>query len=705
VNVPPPPLEYSVFFLPLICGGVLLAGTLYFLYVYFRSRDPLHLSMWLLDFAATAFVLAEAAILYFGGIRFDQPVARRLYQIEQAVGILFTAAIPYFVGHFLRLEGAERRLNSVVVRAALGFSALTLAAAFVRPDLFVSLAVPHDRWLELAWDYGRGASGPLFLARDAALGAVVLYSVVMVVRELRKGRKIPSLIPVAAGFAIAVFQAADDIVFVHTFSHIGLFPGMEYSRFALGLTLFILLSMAALTKRFIDESNRTEKAFAALAKSKKDLAYLVYHDPLTGLRNRKAFAERLDETLAIAERSEDEKLRGILVFDCKGYKDVSDRLGHEIGDWLIAEAAARLKKLKRKSDLLFHTDADEFAMILTWIKAETDCVFVAEKICKTIRKPFVFGNHTLYLTPRIGIAVYPKDAEDGPTLFRNAGTALVEAKTEGTDYHFYTTSLHQKAIERINLLHELRRALENDEFELHYQPQLDERKEVVGTEALIRWKHPERGFIPPGKFIPLAEETGLIIPLGRWVIYQACSQARLWKDAGISVPVSVNLSTQQMKDKNLLQTVEQAVRKNELQPKDLHIEITESSLMENLDRNLKILNAIKALGCLFSIDDFGTGYSSLSYLKKLPVNAIKIDRSFIIGLPQDRQDCALVKAITDMARGLSLEVVAEGVDTEAQLSFLHGIDCRIIQGFLYSKPIPHEAFAEFFRGSATSSPV
>ena len=506
-----------------------------------------------------------------------------------------------------------------------------------------------------------------------------------------------------AGYVFAIFQAADDVIYVYTFFHIGLFPGWEYSRFTLGLTVFILLSMAALTKRFIDESNRTEKTLNALEKSKKELVFLAYHDPLTALRNRKAFGERLDEILALAERSEEERILGVLVLDCKGYKDVSDRLGHDIADWLIAETSSRLKKIKRKSDLLFRIDSDEFALILTSIKTETDCAIVAEKIGKSIRKPFIFGNHTLYLIPRIGITVAPKDANDGPTLIRYAGTALVEAKTEGNDYHFYTSALQKKATERMNLLHELRRALEHDEFELHYQPQLNENKRIVGAEALIRWKHPDLGHVSPGKFIPLAEETGLIIPLGRWVIFQACIQAKQWRELGLQVPLSINLSTQQMKDKNLLSIVEQAVKTNDLKPRDLHIEITESSLMENLDRNLKILNDIKALGCPFSIDDFGTGYSSLSYLKKLPVNAVKIDRSFIIGLPQDKQDCAVVKAITSMAQGLSLEVVAEGVDNVAQLEYLHGIECNIIQGFLYSKPLPEKEFLDFVRNASGSS--
>ncbi len=692
--LPDIPLSLSTLFIPLVCGGGLLVGTLFFLYIFTRTRDQLHLAMGLLAFSAFSLVFAEGMILYFGGIEHRIATGRQFHRIEQLAGLLFIVTFPYFIGHFLKFEGRLKRVNDWIVWIGLGFVIVVAVVAFILPDLFVSQTIPHPNWLHFAGDYGRGKEGALYGLRDAVLGLLFCYCLVMTVRGLVKTQNNTYLVPMFIGLLVAMFQAVDDIQFVHTKVHIGPFPNVQYSRFAVGVSIFVILSMSALMKRYIDEAMQKARAYAALKKSRKELLFLAYHDPLTGLKNRKAFLERLEEHIALVERSKTDII-GLLILDCGGLKDLSDRLGHDVGDWLVGETAARLKRLKRRSDFLFRIDADEFSLVLTGMKDETDCAIVAEKLIAEIRKPFVSGAHTLYLVPRVGIAVYPKDAAEASDLVRNAGSALVEAKTQGNDYQYYTPALHQKAMERIHLLHSLRYALENQNFELHYQPQVNEHGMVVGAEALIRWNHPELGLIPPARFIPLAEETGLIIPLGQWIMHQACSHAKTWINNGIPIPVSVNLSTEQMKDKNLVDLVEQAVGKNDLSPEQLHIEITESSLMEDVDRNMRVLHQIREIGCSFSIDDFGTGYSSLSYLKRLPIYAIKIDRSFVIGLPDDAQDCALVRAITAMARGLNLEVVAEGVDSEAQLKFLRDADCRIIQGYFYSKPLPLDSFVSY----------
>ncbi len=692
------PLALPTLLIPYVCAGGLLFGCLFFCYIFLKTREKLHLSMTLLAMAALGLVLSEGLILFFGGIQGDAAAGRQFHRIEQLSALLFLCAFPYFIGHFLRFKGAAKRANRLVIIVGVSFASMTAVLAFAAPGLFVSLTVPHDNWLGFAGDYGRGKTGPLYGIRDILLALLFLYGTGTTIWELVRGKRAAYVAPMFAGLLFTIFMAVDDIQFVYSKAHIIPFPSFEYSRFSVGISVFIILSMIALIRRYIDEAMQREHDFETLKKTQNELFYLAYNDPLTGLPNRKSLLERLGEFIAVADRADNGTKLGFLVLDCGGFRDLSDRLGHEVGDWLMGSVAERLKTFKRKSDFLFRLDSDEFAILLTGIRDETDCAIVAEKFIADMRKPYVSGAHTLYVSPRAGIAVYPKDARDAPNLVRNAGSALVEAKTRGNDFQFYTEEIHRKALERMGLLHELRFALENQQFELHYQPQVDERGLVAGTEALIRWRHPELGLVPPSRFIPLAEETGLIIPLGRWVMGKACAEARRWADEGIDVPVSVNLSTQQLKDKNLIPLVENSIAANGLEPRNLHIEITESSLMENLDRNVSILKTIRDFGCDFSIDDFGTGYSSLSYLKKLPIRAIKIDRAFIVDLPHDAQDCALIRAIATMANGLDLNIVAEGVESAEQASFLRDAGCRIIQGYFYSKPIPYDDFVAFARG-------
>lgn len=704
LGLPETNLAFSTFLVPLVCGGGLLIGFFFFLYIFSKTRETLHLAMALLGAGAFALVFSEGLILYFGAVERDIVLGRQFHRIEQLAGLTFLASLPYFLGRFLHLEGPVGRINTGINLVGLGLVILIGSLAFISPDLFISQAIPYPSWLTGGGDYGRGRTGVLYLVRDLALALEFLYALGLVLSHLLgRGRSREDL-PLFVGLVIVIFQALDDIIFVYTNVHIGPFPQVSYSRFSLGVTVFVLVAMTALMRRYIAGATKTEEAYAAAERSRAELRFQAYHDGLTGLGNRKAFLERLEESLAMATRSESERLRGIILVDCGGHKDLADRLGQEVGEWLILETQARLKAIKRNSDLLFRLDGSEFALLLTAIKDETDCAIVAEKICRDLGKAYVSASHTLYLRPRVGIAVYPKDGDTAAILARDAGAALAEASAlyaaagpDDATYLFYTPALHSRATERMKLLHELRRALEAQEFELHLQPQVGEGGRVVGSEALVRWNHPKLGRVSPATFIPLAEETGLIIPLGRWIFAEACRLSRLSREAGIDLPLSVNLSAQQLKDGDLVARMAGDLKANAIPRGRLHVEITESSLMRDLDRNLEAINSIRALGCDFSIDDFGTGYSSLSYLKNLPVETLKIDRSFVLGLPGSAQDCALVTAIVSLCKGLGLSMIAEGVDSQDQLDFLHSVDCRIIQGFLFSRPLSFDSYLDYVR--------
>ncbi len=440
---------------------------------------------------------------------------------------------------------------------------------------------------------------------------------------------------------------------------------------------------------------------SAQKESEKELAYLAYHDQLTGIFNRKSFYEQAEDVLNQAQRSDAEQLRGFMCVDIDDFGCINDNLGHSVGDALIKEAALRLKGIIRKSDQLFRYSGDEFVIIATKLSQETDLAILAHKILKAFAEPFSVDMHTIYIGICIGIALYPRDGMDVKTLVKTMDAALTEAKREKNTFRFYTRQMQEEASRRMKLIVHLRKAVEQKELVLHYQPQVTKDGDVVGAEALIRWVHPEMGIISPVQFIPLAEETGLIIPIGRWIFSEACRELAKWKSEGLSLTMSVNLSVKQLRDREWLSNLEKVLAENRIDPEFFHIEITESSLMENIEFILSKLMYLKEKGIQFSIDDFGTGYSSLNYLKRLPIHAVKIDRTFIVDLPTNAQDASIVEAVINMAHGLGLKTVAEGVDTAEQLEFLKGKGCDILQGYYFSKPLDSRGIIEYARTKKT----
>ncbi|MBI4767879.1 MAG: EAL domain-containing protein [Deltaproteobacteria bacterium] len=426
--------------------------------------------------------------------------------------------------------------------------------------------------------------------------------------------------------------------------------------------------------------------------------YLATHDALTDLPNRLMFSQLLNHTLQSSRRFKREF--AVFFIDLDRFKVINDSLGHEAGDQLLREIAKTFKRVLRDIDVIARLGGDEFVILIEEVKDRLHVALIAQRILSAALKPMVIMDQECRITASIGISLYPRDGQDEQTLMKNADIAMYLAKEEGkNNYQFFSQKMKAHSFERLSLETNLRQALERREFSLHYQPQLDFKTGVItGVEALLRWQNPELGNVPPMRLIPVAEETGLIVPIGQWVLKTACSQNVSWQSQGLpEICVAVNLSVRQIMDDSLLRDIRAILRESGLKPHLLELEITESMLMKNPERVIKILNEIKKLGVRLAIDDFGTGYSSLSQLKRFPIDTIKVDRSFIRDVSQNSEDQGITEAIIAMGKTLSLTVIAEGVETEEQEAFLRSRACDEMQGYYFSKPTPPDQFAELLR--------
>lgn len=431
---------------------------------------------------------------------------------------------------------------------------------------------------------------------------------------------------------------------------------------------------------------------------------LAYFDNLTGLPNRLSFSERLEGEIRRASRIND-KL-AVLVMDLDGFKTINESMGFGAGDQLLQWIADRLQQGLRSYDLVARSDSvnmgvdlarlggDEFTVLIPHLKDAENALSLVQRIHEMMRHPFVIEGRQVVLTTSIGIALYPEDGENAATLLKHADTAMYHAKDQGRDnYQFYSASLTQEALRRLDLKSNLRLALERNEFFLVYQPQLDLASgRIQSLEALIRWKHPELGLISPMEFIPVAEESGLIVPIGEWVLRTACADAARWKAAGHPLRMAVNLSAIQFRSPQLVKRVKEILRQTGFAAELLELEVTEGALMDHTEATLETMNALRNEGMQLSLDDFGTGYSSLSYLKRLPLNNLKVDQSFVRGLPSDGESLAIVRAIVALAKNLGFTVTAEGIETEEQAHILNELQCETLQGYYIGKPVPAGEF-------------
>jgi diguanylate cyclase (GGDEF)-like protein len=453
-----------------------------------------------------------------------------------------------------------------------------------------------------------------------------------------------------------------------------------------------------------------------LRQSSKQVRYFAYHDSLTKLPNRLMFGEYLEHSLANARRHK--QLLALLFIDLDNFKRINDTLGHQAGDFVLKEFANRLNHCLRADDYVGrpnqeskHTDTvarlggDEFTVLLPNISGPYKAANVAKRILEAVADPFIHDGQELHVGASIGITIYPNDGADGDTMIKNADVAMYHAKEHGNTYQYYRSSMNAAAFERLTLEAAMRKAIDRNEFVLHYHPQLDlATGRITCFEALIRWQHPEHGVTYPEKFIPIAEEAGIIVPIGEWIMETACRQLKAWHDAGHpELSVAVNVSGVQFNRQDLARLVEHNLRAHGLRPGALEIELTETTIMRAEDKVAATLDAIRDLGVRIAMDDFGTGYSSLNFLRKFPIDRIKVDRSFVRDITTDPEDAAIIAAILSMAASLRLDVVAEGVETQAQVDFLRAHACRYIQGYLVSRPLTVERVVKWLNQSQAAT--
>ncbi len=440
---------------------------------------------------------------------------------------------------------------------------------------------------------------------------------------------------------------------------------------------------------------------AALAMTRQ-MAHSAHHDFLTGLPNRMLLNDRVNHAIALASRYR--KSVALLFLDLDGFKHINDSLGHAIGDKLLRSVADRLLHCVRGSDTVSRQGGDEFVVLLSELAQAEDAAITARKMLLAVAEAHSIGQHDLHVTASIGVSIYPDDGLDAETLIKNADTAMYQAKENGRQgYQFFKPAMNVRAVERQSIEESLRRALERQEFALHFQPKINLKTgEITGAEALLRWTHPIRGEVPPAQFVPVAEDCGLILPIGKWVLREACKQARAWMDAGLPLAsMAVNISAMEFRDEHFLEGVFAILKDTGLDPRSLELELTESVLMKRAESSQNILKALRARGVQVAVDDFGTGYSSLSYLRKFPIDTLKIDQSFVRQITTAPDETTIVTAVISMGRSLKLRVIAEGVETHDELAFLQAQQCEEAQGYYFSRPVVPEQFAKLLEAGLT----
>ena len=661
-------LHVGLFVLQILSLGILTICGIFFAYLTIQLTHRSYLPMLLIVIFSFLYVLS-GTLAHTGALSVEGNFFYLLQQLTAAVGPVL---LLLFVRDSLPAHSKQYILTNQIFHITLVVD-ICIAVFIVISKLYF------------------GSSSILFLkiARNFLTLAGSTYSFVILLLETTKRRRVLYYALIETGLLLLIFSTI--LVYIYHF-----IPGIvsntvQSSAILGGQMLFTLLSAAAMIQQFVVNSKE-------LNLTKDRLAFLAYHDGLTGLMNRQALSDRLQQAIAQAKRSHSDHILGLLMIDLDHFKRINDGISHDVGDQILTAFANRIQNRVRSSDFFFRIGGDEFAIVLTQLKQPTDAAVVSEKILESMRDPFIVHGERLHLSCTIGISIFPKDAESGDQLMIRADSALSEGKRDRNVYRFYTKQMQEDAARKMRLLVKLREALSNNEFSLAFQPQIAASGKIIGAEALIRWNNADLGAISPAEFIPIAEESGAIMDIGNWVIEKACAAANYWQKIQLPpFPVAVNLSARQLRNEKLVSHISSCLNYYSLKPEQLHVEITESSVLDNPEAAIAVLHRLNNLGVRIAIDDFGTGFSSLSYLKELPVDCVKIDRSFFLELPQDSKSSSLLLGIISMVEGLGLSIIAEGVESASQIDFLNNNAPIVVQGFFYSRPLFQDEFIEFVR--------
>ncbi|HEY5611734.1 MAG TPA: EAL domain-containing protein [Thermoanaerobaculia bacterium] len=654
-----------------IAGGMGALVLALLLYSFYRTFAKGYLRHWAWSWGAfSVYHFGAAAGLYLGGELPASHIARIALAALTAIAAYAQLATLLFGAYEL---ATRRPIRLRTIR--------WVVPALVVIGLFTAVLFAFDPTAALGRYFVR------FGWRAFVAGVVFLFSGSLLWRA-RVGKKGFGFLLLSAVF---ILHGAEQLQYFVVILIYFLTDTFHQYVFGLGYLDFVLqglMGLGMITALLEDEREAAEHA-------SYEIEHLAYHDALTGLPNRPLFMDRLILALATAQRHHYQL--AVLFIDLDRFKEINDSLGHSVGDALLKSVGQRIRRCVRAEDTLARLGGDEFTLLVQHIESIEYAGKIAQKILETLRIPFQLGGRELFVTTSIGISYYPNDGQDVETLIKNADTAMYRAKEHGRDNcQIYAPAMNAMAVERLALENMLRRAVSHGELTIHYQPLIDASSHIItGVEALLRWNHPQLGLLLPAHFISVAEISGLIIPIGDWVLHTACKQVKEWQRKTPGLTVSVNLSARQFQQPDLAQKVRDALRESGLPPTTLMLEITESNAMANADNTIHTLRELKGLGITIAMDDFGTGYSSLNYLKRFPIDTLKLDQSFVSGILTDAGDGAIATAVITLAHSLQLKVVAEGVENAGQVAFLQDRKCDSIQGFFFSRPLPVAEFERY----------
>lgn len=679
--------------IPLITTGLLLPMVLFYGYIYRKFPTRLYLSVLLLTVTGFLYILFDYLSVYSGSIAESYARLLQYNRIKQLTASLFIPLLPFFISNILEMTPVLRKVTRYLQYAGLAFFSIILLTAFLFPESFVSVssgffAPGSGRLLE-------ENTGFLFTARDIYLFLVLLYAIVLIIFEIIRFRELNYLFQLLIGSIIAMFFGVSALLESIFETYTDFLSTMPFSKVGASIVVFTLFGLTTYLRYFLNEVKIVQQTKKTLENKEQELQYLAFYDELTSLKNRKSFFINLGNKRPTAADSD--RQRVICLIDLDNFGSIVDAYGQEISDYLLTLVAQRLEEHFSEIGALFRIGGDEFALTSDdYIKRE-NIRRIGDEILECFREPFEVGVDTLFVSPSIGIALSPENGEAPEELNKNAMRALARAKVDRNTYSIYSPEMTLHASERLALIHGLRESIASSSFMMYYQPIIDKHGNISGAEALIRWSHPDHQDVSPAVFIPLAEISGLILPLSDWIVHQVARDMDRLQESGLEANISMNLSIKQFKQPRLCENLIEILRPHEVNHNNISLEVTESSLAHNFKQIKRTLECFQSNGFSISIDDFGTGYSSLSYLHELPFDKLKIDKSFVRKLDDDTSTQALVSSIIDLGNKMGYKMVAEGVETKKELEILKSNDCDYYQGFLFSHPLSFEDFSDLLK--------